>query len=125
MLDAVGQLPPQHLANAGLHIVDRQVLDPLAPHRDALEQRARHVGPWLPDRQHGVEVDVRLDERRSHQPPGHVDRLARVLLDRHEQTVAHAEVGESGRTANLCVAHQEIKHAPNLCQNRAGVARDR
>ena len=41
VLHAVRQLPAQYLAHAGLHVVRREVFDPLAPDRDAFEQRAR------------------------------------------------------------------------------------
>src|ERR1019366_4436010 len=47
VLHAVGQLPAQDLADPALHVVDREVLDALAPHRDAFEQRARSVRPRL------------------------------------------------------------------------------
>src|ERR1700726_5044507 len=57
--DAVGDLPAEDLGDAALHIVDRQVLDPLAPDRDALEERAAEVVPRLSDREHGVEMNVR------------------------------------------------------------------
>ena len=39
-LDAIGQLPAQHGPNPLLHVLDGQLLDPVRPDRDALEQGA-------------------------------------------------------------------------------------
>ena len=62
-----------------MHVLDGQVGDPLGPDRDALEQRAADVGPRLADGEHGVEVDVRLDQRRGDQPAAEVDLLRRSV----------------------------------------------
>ena len=75
-LDAVGQLPAQHGADAALDVVDGQRLDPLGPDGDALEQRAGLVVARLADGEHGVEVDVRLDQGRRDQGAAEVDRPA-------------------------------------------------
>src|SRR4029077_15767698 len=54
-LDAVGKLPPQHGADAALHIVNAQLFDTLGPDGDALEQGAGLVVSRLADGEHGVE----------------------------------------------------------------------
>ena len=75
VLDAAGELPAQDLADSRLHVVVGQVLDPLGPDGDALEERAGDVGSWLADREHRVEVNVRLDQRRGDQTALEIDGL--------------------------------------------------
>ena len=114
VLHAIRQLPAQHFADPLLHVVHRQVFDPLAPHRDALEQRARPIGPRLPDGQHRVEVDVRLDQRRRDQPTGDVEDVRSLELGRNKDTIADADVAQSRRHRARSRCGSEIEHAPNL-----------
>src|ERR1700694_3906960 len=74
--DAVRDLPAQYSRHATLHVLDRQVLDPLAPDRDAFEEGTAEILARLADGEHGVEVDVRLDQGGREQVAPGVDHLA-------------------------------------------------
>src|SRR2546430_4685630 len=52
--DPVRDLPAEHLGNPALDVFDRQVLDPLTPDRDALEERAAEVVPRLANGEDGI-----------------------------------------------------------------------
>src|SRR5207253_2908375 len=95
VLHAVRQLPAQDFADPLLHVVRRQIFDALAPHRDAFEQRTRSIRPRLPDREHRVEVDVRLDQRRRDQPTGDVEDVRRLELGLNENTSTDAEIAHA------------------------------
>src|SRR5437879_357602 len=71
--DPVGDLPAEHLGNPALDVFDRQVLDPLTPDRDALEERAAEVVPRLSNGEDGIEVDVRFDQGGGEQASSSVD----------------------------------------------------
>src|SRR5687768_9855220 len=110
--DAIGKLPAQHRSDPPLDVFDRQVLDALAPDRDPLEERAGPVVAGLPDRQDGVEVDVRLDQGRRDERAGRVDRLAgtaRGLRCVHDSAVADRDVGDAGRARQAGVADQQVE----------------
>jgi hypothetical protein len=83
---ADGEQPLRHrevaIAQGALdHRLRRQQGLELAPQRDALEQRARPVEARHAHRQGGVEMEVRIDEGRRHQPAAGIDDAARVRLD--------------------------------------------
>ena len=71
--DAIGDLPAQDLRDPALDVLDRQILDPLAPDRDALEERAAEVVPRLSNGEDGIEVDVRFDQGGGEQASSSVD----------------------------------------------------
>src|SRR5215469_9921358 len=75
VLHAAGQLPPQHLPHARLDVCVGEVGDPVSPDRDALEQGARDIRPWLANGQYRVKMYVRLHQRRRDEPAAEVDGL--------------------------------------------------
>jgi hypothetical protein len=60
----LSDLPEDGFAGPRLDVLVGQERLPLGPREDALDQGARFVVPRLPDRQHRVHVDMRVDERR-------------------------------------------------------------
>jgi hypothetical protein len=83
---ADGEQPLRHrevaIAQGALdHRVGREQGLELAPQRDALEQRARPVEARHAHRQGGVEMEVRIDEGRRHQPPAGIDDVGRLRRD--------------------------------------------
>ena len=133
VLHPAGQLPAQDLPHPGLHVLVRQLRDPLCPHRDALEQRPGHVRPRLPDGEHRVQVNVRLDQRRRDQPPAQVDDLpGRAARGRrvagHQPAAGDAKVGKRVLARDPGVAQQQIDHeaimprpAPPVSAPRAAI----
>src|SRR5207244_6529343 len=73
--DPVRDLPTEDLGDAALDVVDRQVLDPLTPDRDALEERAAEVVPGLSNGENGIQVDMRFDQGGREQAPPSVDDI--------------------------------------------------
>ena len=61
-LDPIRQLPAENGAHPPFHVVDGELLDAVGPDGDALEERPALVLARLAHGQHGVEVDVRLDQ---------------------------------------------------------------
>ena len=110
-LDAVGQLPAKDRANAFLDVVDGQRLDALSPDGDPLEQRSALVVARLAYGEDGVEVDVRLDQRRRHKRPAEVDDLARLGLGLGDDPVAHADVPRFGLAGQARPAKEQVKHS--------------
>jgi len=56
--------PEDGLARPGLHVLVGQRRLPVGPGQDALDERAGFVMARLTDRERGIHVDVRVDERR-------------------------------------------------------------
>ena len=114
VLDAAGQLPAQHLAYPAPDIVVGQVGDPLGPDRDALEQRAGDIRPGLPDRQHRVEVDVRLDQRRRDETSAQVNGLRRggARVHGREHAARDPEIGQCLGTGQPGIAQDQVDHPP-------------
>ena len=127
VLDAAGELPAQHLPDPGLHVLVGEVLDPLGPDRDALEQRAGHVRARLADGQHRVEVDVRLDQRGSDQPAAQVDDLARRSSagGRGDAALVDADVGDGVLPGDAGVAKEQIDHPAIIACPRRTAERGR
>src|SRR2546427_862116 len=71
----VCDLPAEDLGNPALDVLDRQILDPLAPDRDAFEERTAEIVPGLADSQYRIEVDVRFDQGGGEQATARVDRI--------------------------------------------------
>ena len=92
------------------HVVARHVRLALGPDGDALPERPRGVPARLAGGQRGVEVDVRLDERRRDQRTRGVDldvgrrgRRPRVVRrDGREPAVPHLEVDQVGPPGERC-----------------------
>ena len=71
--DPVCDLPAEDLSDAALDVVDRQVLDPLTPDRDALEERAAEVVSRLANGEDSIEVNMRFDQGGREQASSSVD----------------------------------------------------
>ena len=113
VLDAAGQLPAQDLPDAALHVLVGQLADALGPDGDALEQRAGLVRPGLADGEHGVQVNVRLDQRRRYQAPAEVDGLRcgrAVVAGGDDHAVADADVGTAVLARDPRVAEDQVDH---------------
>ena len=79
---ALGHLPEDRLARPVLDVLVGQVRLALGPGQDALDERARLVVARLADRQHRVEVDVRVDEGRREEAALRVQLASRLALER-------------------------------------------
>src|SRR5229473_1244744 len=109
-LDPVGELPPEHGTDAALDIVDGQVLDPLGPDGDALEQRPGLVVPRLADGEHGIEVDMGLDQRRRDQRSPQVDDLAGLGLGLGDPPVPDADLPRVCLPGDPGALQEQIEH---------------
>ena len=109
-LDAVGQLPAQHGADAALDVVDAQQVDALGPDGDALEQGAGQVVARLADGEHGVEVDVGLDEGRRDQGAPEVQDLAGLGLGRGYQPVPNPDLPSLRLPREAGALQEQIEH---------------
>ena len=109
-LDPVGELPPEHRAHAALDVVDGQLLDALGPDRDALKERAGLVLAGLADREHRIEVDVRLDERRRYQRTAQVDDLARLRFGLGDAAVSYPDLPRGGLSRQPGALQEQIEH---------------
>ena len=102
---ALGNLPEDCLARASLDVVVGQRLLALRPGQNSLDQGAGLVVAGLADRQHGVEVDVRIDERRGEEPTAGVELRAPIRgvaagrSDRDDPVAVHKDVGWLDRSA--------------------------
>ena len=88
--------------------------------------------PRLTGREHGVEMDVRLDERRRDQGAAEVDRLPCPLTGHRlgEKLAAHAKVSWRLFSDDARVLEEEIEHAQKVASRdfqarAAGHARNR
>src|SRR2546422_11765910 len=88
-----------------------QALDAVGPDRDPLEQRSRLVVARLAHREHGVEVDVRLDKRRGDERAAEVDRLPRFRLQVADEPVFDADVPGLELPRQTGAAEQQIQHS--------------
>ncbi len=125
VLYAAGELPAQDLAYPRLDVGVAEVRYPVGPDGDALEQRARHIGPRLAHGQRRIEVDVRFDERRSHQASAQVDGLGggRVVTDGDDDAVGDTEIGWRVLPGQLRIAEDEVDHLAIFAQpGAAGIA---
>jgi len=95
------ELPAEHGPDAALHVLDAEALHTLGPDRDAFEQRARLVVTGFADREHRVQVDVRLYQRRRHQSPAQVDDLLRLRLRGGDPPVADSDFAGFGRSRQM------------------------
>src|SRR5438874_3547478 len=122
--DAVRDLPAQHLRYATLHVVDRQVFDSLAPDRNPFEKGTTEVLARLAHGEHGVEVDVWLDQGGREQVAAGVDHLAgggRLGAGGWGNDPASLDrLGHQGlRPWEAGVGYQQIEHGRSL-NRRAG-----
>ncbi|KOS79635.1 hypothetical protein DM53_441 [Burkholderia mallei] len=130
VLNAVIAQHPDRRMRAGLRVLVRDRRLALRPALDPLEQRAAHVPFGLARRQHRVEMDVRLDERRDHELAVGVDhvrprrvrrvdtrRLRRDARDRAavehdaEKAAALAQRRVDELHQNSCRCVSDIRHA--------------
>src|SRR5438132_946413 len=116
--DPVRDLPAEHLGNPALDVFDGQVLDPLTPDRDALEERAAEVVPRLANGEDGIEVDVRFDQGGREQAPSSVDDVRGPGRPRSWRRRDPASLDGNGhqalRSGEPGVADHEIGHAGSL-----------
>jgi hypothetical protein len=118
VLYAAGQLPAQDLAYPRLHVLVGEVLHPLSPDRDALEQRPGDIGPGLPDGEDGIQVDVGLDQRGSDQPPAQVNglRRRRAIRPGHDHAIGDRNVRKRVLACQPRVTQEQIDHAPIMAR---------
>src|SRR5207245_5822318 len=119
----VCDLPAKDLGNPALDVLERQILDPLAPDRDALEERTAEILPGLADSQYRIEVDVGFDQGGGEQATARVDRiggLGRPGGRRGRDTATlDGNWPEAPRTGETGVADYECGHAGTLNRNLA------
>lgn len=112
VLHAVGDLPFQGLPGALLDVLVAEQGLALGPALDAFKQRAGAVPLRLAGGLGGVEVDVRLDERRHGKTAGAVQALAGVvggLFHRHQggdTAIGDAQLPETFAAAQAQVVNQ-------------------
>ncbi len=87
----------------------------LSPERDALEQGAGYVHARQSERQGGVHVEMRIDERRTDQPAGCVDFFPRlrleIALDSDDPAALDADIDAASRpSAKICISDDQIEH---------------
>src|ERR1700730_13917239 len=117
--DAVRDLPAQHLRDPTLDVLERQVLNPLAPDRDAFEEGTAEILAGLADGEHGVEVDVRLDQGGCEQVAPGVDHLAgggrlRAGGGGNDPVALDGHARQGGRAGQAGIGDQEIQHARSV-----------
>ncbi len=102
----------------GDHRLLRQLRLQLAPQRDAFEQRAGPVQPRQAERQSGVQVEMRVDEGRRHQPAAGVDLVIclrrQARLDRDDAAVLDADIDAGAAVGQVGVAQDEIHGGSDL-----------
>ena len=112
VLHAVGDLPFQGLPGALLDVLVAEQSLALGPALDAFEQRAGAVPLRLAGGLGGVEMDVRLDERRHGKTAGAVQALAGVvdgLFHRHQggdTAIGDTQLPETFAAAQAQVVNQ-------------------
>ena len=79
---SLGDLPADRLHRPRLHVLVRQRRLSVRPRQDAFDQRAGLVVPRLADGEHGVHVDMRVDEWRREEPAAGVELGPAVAGDR-------------------------------------------
>ena len=95
-----------------------------APERDAFKKRTGTVEAWQAKRQGRVHMEMRIDERRGHEPVGRIDFLSRLMLPLGGPDIGNlavldqnvlllATVGEIG------VSHDQIEHRQDLSSGYA------
>jgi hypothetical protein len=79
---ALGDLPADRLTGAILDVLVGERGLPLGPGEDPLDERAGLVVARLADGQDGIQMNVRIDERRRQQPAAGVELPVAACLDR-------------------------------------------
>lgn len=100
----------------GHRAIDQRLLGEVgfqfAPQRDAFEQGARGVQARQAERQRGIHMEVRVDERWRDQPAPRIDLLhalhRKARLDRREATVHDPDVDVSATVGKAGVADDEV-----------------
>src|SRR5205823_4462115 len=106
----------QCLAHPLLYVLEGERLHPVGPDGDALEQGAGLVVAGLADRQHRVQVDMRLDEGWCHQGAAEVEDLPRIGLRGDPAAVAHGQLRGSVESGDARVANQQVEHGRRLSE---------
>ena len=100
----------EHAARAARDVLHREGALGLAGDPDRLLQRAGGGGDAVGE-QHLVEMDVRLDEARRHQPGAELDRLAgrpRHRIDAHDTVAGDGDVHQVVAVGEAGAAQQQI-----------------
>src|SRR5579871_6608174 len=84
---------------APFHIFARQRGLALAPDLDAFEQSAAGIVARLSHRQHGIQVDMRIDEGGRNQPTGSINFVCRTVSnirrDASELPILNSDIDQS------------------------------
>ena len=106
--------PHALLPGAVLDVVDREGRRELAPDLDALQQGPAPVGPRAPGAERRVEMEMRIDEGRRHQPVVERHHLARLCLDPGrdlpDAPVPDRDVDADAAVGEVGVADEQVEH---------------
>ena len=91
-----------------------EFFDALGPDRDALEEGATLVVTRLADREHRVEMDVGLDQRRRDQGALELDDLGGLRLGGRPAAGEHPEVPRPLLACHPGASQEQVEHARTL-----------
>src|SRR5690242_20224568 len=91
--------PAYLFQHAPLHIFARQRWFALAPDLDAFEQGTAGIVARLSNSQHGIQVDMRIDEGGRDEPPGSIDfarcPISNLTRDAGELAILNSDIDQS------------------------------